>query len=1125
MAHHHHYGATYSQPVFVAELEAPSAGPPLASIVNGAPIFEMSGESAAVEGQSERKQPLQPRAATPEIPAQANPWPFYLEDATHGNLPRTDVKEDKLSAGQAQEMEPVPAQANPWPYHGPPGDDSHDDIKASAARDETAPQPGSEEQSRPHDAGQTAGNKIERRPLPAAQHPSTTSGKLRTGISVPEHGDAESVQTVSPTQLYPAPLKVSRSSRPSSQSGAHSPAPIESTAPTPVANAAPSPSSVQLTLGPATLPYRPYRPPSPLPPGQTSAAATPTAHDSAHGGSLTPYPADSPPRYASMPQGPDVPQSPPSSLKLAARRGTQPSPVALGPPAPYPDAHPQRQHSLPTPTFAPSPQTPVAHQALASPSPSPIGSSHRPSASPVASQQISYGPSQPNYLPPPSPGAGPGFSPMPYAGPAGVAHGGFHPPLVSSPPPMAQPPHSPGVGGPYPSANALPQAGEQSQLGRLQPLPQPDYGQYQPRPTSSSSQHQQAQGMYPVPPQAQQLNVEPHPTPQYYSQYQQQQQQQQQQPVLAPPPPPPFPSAVQPPRPQIHHVSTDPLSPTYLHPQSPPPPYIYDVHRTNSQPVPAAHVPPIYPPPQSPLSPTAYSPIPQSPYYAHSPHDSPQSQYPQQQYLPNGQLPPLPPRPVSAHPMTVTTGFGPGIPSTASFPPPPKTQYVPPPQIPPRPSMSTMKLFSGSSAKKWLDKTNQVLESKLVPMLQAQTDTRTSGLGFNEDDFLQLFSKVIDYFKESTAESIQTKLDRLTETHAGTSIQNATAESQIEKERVQKKIYHILEAWTLMEEYTIFTRPRIPHFGTQAEPSSSTGQPQLSADSAKPSLSSDASTESMQAKLKDFICSLSYLPSEDEVLPHHRPTASILSPRLNVTNHISFATSPLDLYHSDRLTQSLSISACELNLKRLERLVNVEVLWTDNIARHLLVTQCGAKHYLELFALPCAVQPGPREVLDTVCGIQENLINEIESSYALLLNPISLSKWIKHTNRTLCISGFCWCRSCRYLRYRTRLFRRLKIKPHQAQKRYTELLANRSSRQSEGLVPRPPLPFDPRIEELAARQQLEGEDTMLYFRRSSYPLLWSRIVALDGLLQQAEPWNLRTLFRNKNDTLKYWTFV
>ncbi|QPH18513.1 hypothetical protein C2857_003575 [Epichloe festucae Fl1] len=88
-------------------------------------------------------------------------------------------------------------------------------------------------------------------------------------------------------------------------------------------------------------------------------------------------------------------------------------------------------------------------------------------------------------------------------------------------------------------------------------------------------------------------------------------------------------------------------------------------------------------------------------------------------FSPGKPPPPLPPRrPQAQH----HGGFGGGPVDAAAYPRPPKTHHNPmPPAHPPRPGPSSLtsgSLFSASSAKKWFDKTSQVLESKLEAVLQ-----------------------------------------------------------------------------------------------------------------------------------------------------------------------------------------------------------------------------------------------------------------------------------------------------------------------------------------------------------------------------------------------------------------------
>ncbi|UKZ55337.1 hypothetical protein TrVGV298_009157 [Trichoderma virens] len=86
--------------------------------------------------------------------------------------------------------------------------------------------------------------------------------------------------------------------------------------------------------------------------------------------------------------------------------------------------------------------------------------------------------------------------------------------------------------------------------------------------------------------------------------------------------------------------------------------------------------------------------------------------------LPQGQYvsPPLPPRPATTQPQFFA-GFT--SQNVVAYPPPPKRVFSPPPAAPPQPprrqsgGTSSGRLFSSSSALKWIDKTGKGLENKL----------------------------------------------------------------------------------------------------------------------------------------------------------------------------------------------------------------------------------------------------------------------------------------------------------------------------------------------------------------------------------------------------------------------------
>jgi hypothetical protein len=487
---------------------------------------------------------------------------------------------------------------------------------------------------------------------------------------------------------------------------------------------------------------------------------------------VVPYPLDDEP--CQFPQLPKVHKGPPrdpsrqSSLPSATpvhRRSTQPSPNAAGTPMSSSDPNLQRHHSLSTYPTAQSPHSAHSISPLASPmGPSQSGSLHQ---RPLSSAGSHHGGL-------PSPHASPAHHPLGYTDIAQATTGASHPPVAHSPPPMhhpqplgAYPPLSPG------SAALRPYGSPQSPvLGQTQSPSPLSYVHQQPQAAQRPAEHAQnpaaASLNGPLRPTSANAGAGLRPHSQQHVQHQQQ---------LSPSPPPPPPP---PPRPQIQHVTTDPISPTHLQTQSPPPAYSSGVHRTNSQPTPVAYASNQHLPPQSPapngthtvpvtyapaphipyasVPQSPYSPVPQGPHFT-QPHPQPQGQgqplpygtpqpqtrpqpsynpsqpYPPQQqyaapyhpqYPPQPQYvasyqPPLPPRPTTATASSTPVGFGQGVPNVANFPRPPKTQYAPPSHASQKPS-STMKLFSGSSAKRWLDKTNQVLENALAPVLQ--TDSR-----------------------------------------------------------------------------------------------------------------------------------------------------------------------------------------------------------------------------------------------------------------------------------------------------------------------------------------------------------------------------------------------------------------
>ncbi|KAK8107045.1 uncharacterized protein PG998_009058 [Apiospora kogelbergensis] len=218
---------------------------------------------------------------------------------------------------------------------------------------------------------------------------------------------------------------------------------------------------------------------------------------------------------------------------------------------------------------------------------------------------------------------------------------------------------------------------------------------------------------------------------------------------------------------------------------------------------------------------------------------------------------------------------------------------------------------------------------------------------------------------------------------------------------------------------------------------------------------------------------------------------------------------PFFLHASVGLLEAFSIPPERLNAVKLAAYGGVKVLWTNNIMRHLLLTHHADTHYLELFALPCAIQGGAERVLSTT-GISLDLIDEIESSYATLFNPQQPSRSHRLLLGLPGLWRWCWCLHCSSSRLQNQLLETLKKKSKHGEKRRRRW--RYQGLDGHGVV------HDPQLGRLMQREAPEWDPM-------EYKHLWPRILALDAYLQRARPWNLWVLFRDKRETLQYWTFL
>jgi hypothetical protein len=211
---------------------------------------------------------------------------------------------------------------------------------------------------------------------------------------------------------------------------------------------------------------------------------------------------------------------------------------------------------------------------------------------------------------------------------------------------------------------------------------------------------------------------------------------------------------------------------------------------------------------------------------------------------------------------------------------------------------------------------------------------------------------------------------------------------------------------------------------------------------------------------------------------------------------------PFAFHSSVGLLESLSIDSKRLNLVQLTSLGDVKLTWTTNISRHMLLSDHSNMKCLELFALPCSLQGGIEKIYAAM-GVSTELIDEIEASYATLFRPVKASYLHKILIELPRLRFLCWCLDCSSYKLRKRTLRDLK------QPKKTGDLAWKNGIQAK---------YDPKLETLMERDASQWDQT-------EYRELWPRILALDEHLQKTKPWNFWIIFRDRRDTVQYWTFL
>jgi hypothetical protein len=202
--------------------------------------------------------------------------------------------------------------------------------------------------------------------------------------------------------------------------------------------------------------------------------------------------------------------------------------------------------------------------------------------------------------------------------------------------------------------------------------------------------------------------------------------------------------------------------------------------------------------------------------------------------------------------------------------------------------------------------------------------------------------------------------------------------------------------------------------------------------------------------------------------------------------------------------ESLHVSATRLNAYTLGVFGAVEIAWTHNVSRHMLLSKRGGRHVLELFALPCSLSA--TTLISDCVGITAEYAQEIRESYSILFNAWSDSPQHAKLWTMIGIKRFCWCWECSAARFRHQTIschRRL------SEKRTPGARRSRTAHASE---------FDPLLVELMQNEPSDWTPEL-------FPSLWPRIMSLENHLQAAKPWNIWILFRDRRDTLQFWTFL
>lgn len=208
------------------------------------------------------------------------------------------------------------------------------------------------------------------------------------------------------------------------------------------------------------------------------------------------------------------------------------------------------------------------------------------------------------------------------------------------------------------------------------------------------------------------------------------------------------------------------------------------------------------------------------------------------------------------------------------------------------------------------------------------------------------------------------------------------------------------------------------------------------------------------------------------------------------------------LYNMD-FVEALEIDVHRLNAFTLHLLQSVQINWTQDVSRHLLLAKRGDQHFLDVFAIPCTLEPN--NMTKKYKALLNELIPEIQETYSNLFH----AWWSEPLHVRWCgslgIRKICWCSFCSSYRYWMVVLYR-----HKEHNGYT--VASKEQ-------------HDTRLSEFDPMLVFFRDKKPKNWSHENFPNLWSRITILDRHIEEAKPWSIWVLLRDRRDTLQYWTFM